>query len=176
LNLLQRFIRWFSTPQSSKEIDPRNFRYVQIDAIGVGLANAAAQFPAYVLTRLDATTNQIGLLTSMPGVTGLILSIPLGQFLQRKKNIVPWFSLARLLAISSYAFTGLALFITDSQVAIKTILLVWALATIPQTVLAISFLTAQTTSPAVKSKSSCSFFANSGVSFCNSSIPCRSLP
>jgi hypothetical protein len=139
LNLLQRFIRWFSTPQSSKEIDPRNFRYVQIDAIGVGLANAAAQFPAYVLTRLDATTNQIGLLTSMPGVTGLLLSIPLGQFLQRKKNIVPWFSLARLLVISSYAFTGFALFLTDSQVAIKTILMVWALATIPQTVLAISF-------------------------------------
>jgi hypothetical protein len=139
MNFFQRFVRWFITPQTSQEINPRNFTNVQIDAIGVGISSAAAQFPAYVLTRLNATTAEIGLLTSMPGVTGLLLSIPLGQFLQRRSNIVPWFSLARLLVISSYALTGLALFLGQAQPTVYSILLVWALATIPQTILSISF-------------------------------------
>jgi hypothetical protein len=139
MNLFQRFKRWFTTPQTSQEIDPRNFTNVQIDAIGVGLSGAAAQFPSYVLTRLNASTTEIGLLTSMPGVTGLLLSIPLGQFLQSKKNIVPWFSLARLLVISSYALSGLALFMGQNHASVVAILLVWALATIPQTILSISF-------------------------------------
>lgn len=139
LTLIQRFIRWFTTPQTSQEINPRNFTNVQIDAIGVGISSAAAQFPAYVLTRLNASTTEIGLLTSMPGMTGLLLSIPLGQFLQSRRNVVPWFSLARLLVISSYAFTGLALFLGKTHSTVYTILLVWALATIPQTILSISF-------------------------------------
>jgi hypothetical protein len=139
MNFFQRFVRWFSTPQTSKEINPRNFINVQIDAIGVGISGAAAAFPSYVLTRLNASTAEIGLLTSMPGLTGLLLSIPLGQFLQRQKNIVPWFSFARLLVISSYALTGLVLFLDPGRPAIISILLVWALATIPQTILSISF-------------------------------------
>lgn len=139
MNLLKKFAAWFSTPQSSQDILPRNFVNVQVDAIGVGISGAAAQFPAWVLTHLNATTTQIGLLTSMPGMTGLLLSIPLGQFLQSRKNIVPWFSLARLLVISSYFLTGLVLFLPPGQVTITSILLVWALATIPQTILSISF-------------------------------------
>lgn len=139
MNFLRRFVRWFSTPQTSQEINPKNFVNVQVDAIGVGISNAAAQFPAYVLTRLNASTAEIGLLTSMPGLTGLLLSIPLGQFLQGRKNIIPWFSLARLLVISSYALTGLALFLGQSRTTVYSILLVWALATIPQTILSISF-------------------------------------
>lgn len=139
MNLLRRFYRWFSTPQSSKDILPTNFVNVQVDAIGVGISGAAAQFPAWVLTHLNASTTQIGLLTSMPGITGLLLSIPLGQFLQSRRNIIPWFSLARLLVISSYFLTGLVLFMGKGQATIISILLVWALATIPQTILSISF-------------------------------------
>jgi Na+/melibiose symporter-like transporter len=75
----------------------------------------------------------------MPALTGLLLSIPLGQFLQKKTNIVPWFSLARLLVIASYALTGFTTFAFRDRPAILAILAVWALATIPQTLLSISF-------------------------------------
>jgi hypothetical protein len=132
-------VKWFTTPQADGKINRTNFINVQIDAIGVGFASAAAPFLPVFLTRLGASTFEVGLLTSMPALTGLLLSIPLGAFLQKQKNIIPWFSLARLLVIASYLLTGLVTFFFTSQPAIFGILAVWALATIPQTLLSISF-------------------------------------
>ena len=120
-------------------IQKRNKRYVQIDAIGVGLANAASPFLPVFLTRLDATSTQIGLLSSMPGITGLLLAIPIGRFLQSRQYIVPWFSLARLLVISSYALTGLIPFLVPREAVVPLILAIWALATLPQTMVAVCF-------------------------------------
>ncbi|GIV66622.1 MAG: MFS transporter [Chloroflexota bacterium] len=129
----------FSNPAELNEIQSKNFTNVQIDAIGVGLANAAAPFLPVFLTRLGATSYEIGLLTSMPALAGLILAIPMGQFLQNQKRIIPWFSFARLGVIMSYALTGLLAFFLQGQTLISGILIVWALATIPQTLLNISF-------------------------------------
>ncbi len=131
--------RLFSNPAELDQVQAKNFTNVQIDAIGVGLANAAAPFLPVFLTRLGATSYEIGLLTSMPALAGLILAIPMGQFLQNQKKIVPWFSLARLGVIMSYALTGILAFLFQGQPLITGILLVWALATIPQTLLNISF-------------------------------------
>lgn len=116
-----------------------NFRNVQIDAIGVGLANAASPFLPVFLTHLNATTFQVGMLTSMPAMTGLALAIPLGRFLQKQPNIVKWFSIARLLVITCYALTGIISFFIPEEVLVNSILLIWALATLPQTVVAITF-------------------------------------
>lgn len=129
----------FSNPAELDRVQDKNFTNVQIDAIGVGLANAAAPFLPVFLTRLGATSFEIGLLTSMPALAGLILAIPMGQFLQNQKKIIPWFSLARLGVIMSYALTGILAFLLQGQPLITSILLVWALATIPQTLLNISF-------------------------------------
>lgn len=136
--MIKRFFRWFTTPQSP-EMDTMNFRNVQIDAVGVGLASAAAPFLSVFLTRLGATTLQVGLLTTMPALTGLLLSIPLGQFLQRQKNIIPWFSMARLLQLSGYALTGIITFFLPEWASVMGILGIWALITIPQTILNIAF-------------------------------------
>jgi predicted MFS family arabinose efflux permease len=121
------------------ETQQRNKRYVQIDAIGVGTAGAAAPFLPVFLTRLGATAVQVGLLTSMPGVTGLILALWVGRFLQRQRNVVPWFSLARLMVISAYALTGIVPFFVPDNILIYVILLIWALATLPQTMVAVGF-------------------------------------
>ena len=139
------FIKWFSTPQTTTEIDRGNFVNVQIDAIGVGFASAAGPFLPVYLTRLGASTFEVGLLTSMPALTGLLLSIPLGQFLQKQKNIVPWFSTARLLVIASFALTGILSFFLHDHNAVVGILGVWALATIPQTLVAIAFTVVMST-------------------------------
>jgi hypothetical protein len=121
------------------DIQARNKRYVQIDAVGVGTANAAAPFLPVFLTRLGATAVQVGLLTTMPGVTGLFLSLWVGRFLQRQRNVVPWFSLSRLLVISAYALTGLVPFFVPDAILIYVILIIWAAATIPQTMVAVGF-------------------------------------
>lgn len=137
--MFSRFKKWFSTPQSSPDIDRQNFVNVQIDAIGVGLAGSASPFLPVFLTHLNASNFQIGLLTSMPALTGFLLSLPLGQFLQSRKRIVPWFSIARLAVIASYFLTGFITFFIPQDYLVIAILAVWALATIPQTLLAITF-------------------------------------
>jgi hypothetical protein len=123
----------------SLETQRQNYRNVQLDAIGVGLSAAAAPFLPVFLTRLGASSFQVGLLSSMPGVTGLVLAILVGRFLQTRRNIVPWFSLSRLLVLSSYALTGLIAVFAADALAVKSILAVWALATLPQTSLAVAF-------------------------------------
>ena len=121
------------------QLQKHNFRYVQIDAIGVSISNVAAPFLPVFLTRFGATNFQVGLLSSMPGVTGLILAIVVGRFLQSRKNIVPWYGLSRLMVILCYALTGIFTFFeADSFIVIAT-LIIWAFATIPQTALAVAF-------------------------------------
>jgi MFS family permease len=116
-----------------------NFRNVQIDAVGVGLASAASPFLPVFLTHLNATSLQVGLLTSMPALTGLLLSIPLGRFLQKQTNIVKWFSIARLAVIACFALTGIITFFIPEEILVNSILTIWAIATLPQTVVAITF-------------------------------------
>lgn len=129
-----------TTPElQSADVVKANFRNVQIDAIGVGLANAASPFLPVYLTHLNATSFQVGLLSSMPAFTGLLLALPLARFLQRQTNIVKWFSIARLIVIASYALTGIISFILPQTVLVNSILLIWALATLPQTIVAIAF-------------------------------------
>jgi len=134
-----RLIRWSWAPFDISGIQRKNYYYVQIDAIAIGLASAASPFLPVFLTRLGATNLQVGLLTAMPGVTGLFLAVFIGQFLQNRRNIVPWFSISRLLVVSAYAATGLAPFLVAEEYLVFTILAIWAVATIPQTALAVCF-------------------------------------
>ena len=121
------------------EVQKRNFRNVQIDAIGVSISNVAAPFLPVFLTRLGASNFQVGLLSSMPGVTGLVLAILVGRFLQTRRRIVPWFSLSRLMVISSYALTGLLTLLIPRNYLVTSTLAIWAIATLPQTALAVAF-------------------------------------
>ncbi len=123
------------TPETQK----RNFRYVLIDAVGVSISNVAAPFLPVFLTRMGASNFQVGLLSSMPGVTGLILAIIAGRFLQTRRNIIPWYSLSRLLVISCYALTGLITLFFPKENVIFSTLAIWAFATLPSTVLAVGF-------------------------------------
>lgn len=139
MNPFRQFIHWFSTPHSSSNIKQTNFINVQIDAIGVGLANAAAPFLPVFLTRLGATTVEVGLLSSLPAISGLLFAIPMGRFLQRQANIIPWFSGTRLMVILGYALTGIVTFIVPPDFRVISVIMLWAFQTIPQTILSISF-------------------------------------
>ncbi|HEY3310400.1 MAG TPA: MFS transporter [Anaerolineales bacterium] len=124
---------------TSSEVQKRNFRYVQIDAIGVSISNVAAPFLPVFLTRLGASNFQVGLLSSMPGITGLFLAILVGRFLQTRRNIVPWFSLSRLMVIACYALTGLITLLLPAGYTVTSTLAIWAFATLPSTALAVAF-------------------------------------
>lgn len=121
------------------QIQKRNFRNVQIDGIGVSISNVASPFLPVFLTRLGASNFQVGLLSSMPGVTGLLLALFVGRFLQTRKNIIPWYSLSRLMVIICFAFTGISTLLLPREYVIISTLVIWAFATLPQTGLAVAF-------------------------------------
>src|SRR4026207_144364 len=128
-----------TSTEAEVEVQKRNFRYVQIDAIGVSISNVAAPFLPVFLTRLGASNFQVGLLSSMPGMTGLVLAIIVGRFLQTRRNVVPWYSLSRLMVILCYALTGILTISVSEKFVIISTLAIWAFATLPQIALAVAF-------------------------------------
>ena len=132
-------IRFSPAPVEATPVQRRNFINVQIDAIGIGIAGAAGTFLPVFLTRLGATNFQVGLLTSMPALTGLILAVFVGRFLQTRRRIVPWFNTARLLVISSFTLTGLVTMLIPPSQQVNAVLFIWAVATLPQTILTVTF-------------------------------------
>lgn len=133
------FLHWSAAPADITPTQRQNFINVQIDAIGIGLVNAAAPFLPVFLTRLGASNFQVGLLTSMPALTGLLFGVLVGRFLQSRRNVVPWFSGARFVSVSAYALTGLIPFIVPAQYAIPAVLIIWAAVTLPQTTVNVAF-------------------------------------
>lgn len=115
-----------------------NVRRVIIDGIGVGVASAAAPFLPVFLARLNASNLQIGLLSSLPALAGLLFGIPIGRYLQAQRQVVPAYSTARFMLLSAFAITGLVpIFFSEHQTDI--IIAIWALATIPQTFVNVTF-------------------------------------
>ncbi len=117
----------------------RNFINVQTDAIGVGLMSAAAPFLPIFLTRLGASNLQIGLLTAMPGITGLLLALAVGRFLQGQRQVVPWFSRSRFLVAIAYALSAVATMVVPPRYAVIAVLAIWAAATLPTIIVNVSF-------------------------------------
>lgn len=134
-----RDIHWSGAPPGATPTQQKNFVQVQLDAVGVGLVSAASTFLPVFLARLGATNFQVGLLTAMSSFTGLFLAIFMGRFLQAQKTPVPWFSRASLLFFSSYALIGAAPFLLPRQYIVLAVLIVWALATLPQTLRNVAF-------------------------------------
>src|SRR5262245_23388329 len=95
---LGRLGRWLTRPANAQE---RNVRNVLIDGIGVGLVTGVSTFLSVFLVRLGASPFLVGLLTSMPALTGIFLAIPIGRLLERQRNIVPWYSRARVWVLGS---------------------------------------------------------------------------
>jgi MFS-type transporter involved in bile tolerance (Atg22 family) len=116
----------------------QNQRAVVVDAIGVGITAGVGSFLAVFLVRLGASNFQVGLLTAMPALTGMLLAIPIGEFLSRRPRIVPWFATSRFFVLSCYLLTGLVPFFITSQ-APTAIVAIWALATVPQTIVSVAF-------------------------------------
>jgi Na+/melibiose symporter-like transporter len=128
--------RWLVRPSS---VQQRNVRNVLIDGTGVGLVQGVATFLSVFLVRLGASPLLVGLLTSMPALTGIILAIPVGRLLERQRNVVPWYSRARVWVLGSYAITGLVPFLFPLNIAPIPIIAIWAIATIPQTIVNVAF-------------------------------------
>lgn len=105
----------------------------------IGVVNASGTFLPVFLLRLGASASDIGLLTALPALTAFALAIPFGRWLQRRRNIVPWYSRLRLVAWSSYAVMAGVVAVLPREQAIPVLLAVWALASLPSTAALVGF-------------------------------------
>jgi MFS family permease len=124
---------------TAQSIRARNWRLVQADSVFIGVVNASGTFLPVFLLRLGASASDIGLLTALPALTAFVLAIPFGRWLQRRRNIVPWYSRLRLVAWSSYAVMAAAAALLPREQAIPVLLAVWALASLPSTAALVGF-------------------------------------
>jgi hypothetical protein len=134
-----RRLRWPGAPAGISALQRHNFRMVQLEGLGVALANAAAPFLAVFLARLGASNVQVGLLSAMPAFTGLLLSVAVGGWLLRQPSVAPWYGRARFLSILAYGLTGLVTLLLPAGLAVPAVLVIWALATLPVVVVNITF-------------------------------------
>jgi hypothetical protein len=129
-------LRWLVRPA---DVSERNIRNVLIDGIGVGIVSGVGTFLSVFLTRLNASSLLVGLLTSLPALTGVLLAVPVGSFLERQRNIVPWYSRARVWVLGSYALFGVLPFLLPTAAVPAAVIAIWALVTIPSTIVNVAF-------------------------------------
>jgi hypothetical protein len=122
-----------------RTVGERNVRAVLVDGIGVGIATGVASFLSVFLVRLGASSFLVGLLTSLPALTGALLAVPIGRFLERQRNIVPWYSNMRIWVLWSYAVFGLLPFVVPLPLVPWVVIGIWALVTVPSTFVNVAF-------------------------------------
>src|SRR3990172_4167630 len=95
------------------QVDHRNAWYLVVEIFWASMLAAAATFNAAFAIRLGASNSEISLLSSVPALMAVLVSIPAGRFLRRRPHRRPWLRQAmwrssRLLIGSSYlAFTAM---------------------------------------------------------------------
>jgi hypothetical protein len=132
------YARYFDVIFRPTTLEQVNQRNVIVDSIGVGITAGVGSFLSVFLVRLGASSFLVGLLTAMPALTGMLLAMPVGEFLSRRPNIVPWFARSRFAVLFCYVLTGLAPFLVRSHQP-EVIIAIWALATLPQTFVSVAF-------------------------------------
>ncbi|MBX0329462.1 MFS transporter [Oscillochloris sp. ZM17-4] len=122
-----------------RDLTERNIRNVLIDGMGVGIVTGVGTFLPVFLARLGASNLLVGLITSLPALTGALLAVPIGRFLERQRNIVPWYSSMRVWVLWSYALFGLLPFLIPLGAVPWTVIAIWALVTVPATFVNVAF-------------------------------------
>ena len=103
-----------SSPRLPLSTDMHNHRMMRGDSIAMGVISSVTPFLAVFIVRLGGSAFDVSLLTAIPAIGGFLLAIPVGQFLQGKARIVPWYSGSRMVAHLSYAVAALVVLIAPA--------------------------------------------------------------
>ncbi len=107
-------IGW-APPEASNPVRKRNYRAIRLDSAAMGVVNAASIFMPVFIVRLGGSNLEVSLLTALPALAGFLLAIPIGTFLQARRNIVPWYAVSRGFAQLVYAATAIAVAIVAGR-------------------------------------------------------------
>lgn len=85
LNFMSRFFGL-----NLKRQDDRNAWYLIVEIFWASFLSSAASFNAAFALRLGASNSDIGLLSSIPALLAILVSIPAGRFIQNLSRRKPW--------------------------------------------------------------------------------------
>lgn len=97
LNIIMSSLRLFQWGTAVPTHHQRNFRHLYFDIAWFGVVNGSfITFASVYLTRIGASSFQLGLFTAAPAIGALLLSLPLGIMLKNKRidRTVFWSSIA----------------------------------------------------------------------------------
>jgi len=121
--------RWLLHSSDLSQVD-QNIRCLVIDTAWQGLMMGGVfTFLSVFAVRLGASNLQVSLLTSLPSVIMVVLSIPASQVVQRQRNLVRFTNLGRIPHRASILLVALLPFFAGRYL-IETILVVWTIKTV----------------------------------------------
>jgi MFS family permease len=107
MNFFERFL-WHFFKINLSNVNDRNAWYLVLEMFWASILGSIAVFNAAFAIRLGADNFQVGLLASIPALMAVLVSIPAGQFLQRRSRRTPWVYGSLLAHRSGYLLVALA--------------------------------------------------------------------
>jgi hypothetical protein len=122
--------RLFIAPANAHPDTRHNWLAAQKEAVSFAPTEAVASFLPILLARLGASSLQVGLVSTIPNLTGFLLAIPIGHFLQGRRRVVPFYAWGRFIGQLGLAAIGATLVLIPDGRAIPVILAILALSAI----------------------------------------------
>jgi MFS family permease len=101
-----------------------NARNLCLEIFWAGFLTAAASFNAPFALRLGATNDQIGLLSSIPALLAIVVTIPAGRFFSQRSRRMPWVTGALFVYRLGYLLVALIPWLPVAQ---RGTVLIWVL-------------------------------------------------
>lgn len=130
---------YFEAPPGSTPTEQHNFHYAFREAALIGVINAAMTFLPVFVARLGGSNIQVSLITTLPSLAGVMLAIPLGWFMQTRRNIIPWYAYGRIGGQAAFGAAALASFLMPPALVIPAILAIYGVAMIFATATNVAF-------------------------------------
>jgi MFS family permease len=123
--------------QSLRGLD-RNALLLASESLLSCAAGVASAFGGIFFLRLNPSNALIGLTSSLPALAAMLLYVPAGLFLQRRKHLVPWVVGSLLLFRGVYLGIGLAPFVFRQNLVVAVAVLNM-LSTLPNILVSVGF-------------------------------------
>lgn len=107
MNFRDRFL-WHFFKLNLDNPGHRNAWYLVLEMFWASILGSVASFNAAFAIRLGADNFQVGLLTSIPAMIAVLVSIPAGQFLQKQTRRTPWVFGSLMIHRAGYMLVALA--------------------------------------------------------------------
>lgn len=130
---------YFGAPPGSSATERHNFHNAFRESALIGVINAGNVFLPVFLVRLGATNLEVSLLVALPSLTGVLFAIPIGAFMQTRRNVIPWYSRGRIGSQAAFGAAALASLLLPDRFVVPGILVLWGISTLFSTATNVAF-------------------------------------